>query len=112
MVDSPEAAGGKAAWEATPERREASLKERKAQMVLAARKYVYFLTHCLSLYLSSSLPRVSFPHDFCLGEVCGRYGKESSRASADHSVTTFDRRLLEQQQKAAAGSSSSGIKTD
>jgi len=30
--------GGKAAWEATPERREASLRERKAMMVLAARK--------------------------------------------------------------------------
>ncbi|OCB90708.1 hypothetical protein A7U60_g2070 [Sanghuangporus baumii] len=37
-IDSPEQAGGKASWEATPERREASLKERKAQMVLAARK--------------------------------------------------------------------------
>ncbi|KAI5117125.1 hypothetical protein M0805_007972 [Coniferiporia weirii] len=35
---APEDAGGKAAWEATPERREASLKERKAQMILAARK--------------------------------------------------------------------------
>ncbi|KAF8581459.1 hypothetical protein K439DRAFT_1662305 [Ramaria rubella] len=34
MVD----AGGKATWEDTPERREASLRERKAQMVLAARK--------------------------------------------------------------------------
>lgn len=39
-IDTPEQAGGKAAWEATPERREASLKERKAQMILAARKYV------------------------------------------------------------------------
>ncbi|KAL5504967.1 hypothetical protein ACEPAH_7630 [Sanghuangporus vaninii] len=37
-IDTPEQAGGKASWEATPERREASLKERKAQMVLAARK--------------------------------------------------------------------------
>ncbi|THH03708.1 hypothetical protein EW145_g6066 [Phellinidium pouzarii] len=35
---SPEDAGGKAAWEATRERREASLKERKAQMILAARQ--------------------------------------------------------------------------
>ncbi|KAF8549197.1 hypothetical protein OG21DRAFT_1421724 [Imleria badia] len=31
-------AGGKAKWEDTPEKREASLKERKAQMVLAARQ--------------------------------------------------------------------------
>ncbi|KIY52181.1 hypothetical protein FISHEDRAFT_35833 [Fistulina hepatica ATCC 64428] len=33
-------AGGKAKWENTPEEREASLKERKAQMILAARQYV------------------------------------------------------------------------
>ncbi|KAH0828633.1 hypothetical protein J3R83DRAFT_2977 [Lanmaoa asiatica] len=31
-------AGGKAKWEDTPEKREASLRERKAQMVLAARQ--------------------------------------------------------------------------
>ncbi|KIL61630.1 hypothetical protein M378DRAFT_80723 [Amanita muscaria Koide BX008] len=30
--------GGKAAWEASPEKREASLRERKAQMILAARQ--------------------------------------------------------------------------
>jgi len=30
--------GGKAAWEDTPEKREASLRERKAQMILAARQ--------------------------------------------------------------------------
>jgi coupling of ubiquitin conjugation to ER degradation protein 1 len=36
--DKPEEAGGKAAWEATAEKREASLQERKAKMVLAARK--------------------------------------------------------------------------
>ena len=30
--------GGKAAWEDTPEKREASLKERKAKMILAARQ--------------------------------------------------------------------------
>jgi len=35
----PEQAGGKAIWEATPEAREKSLQERKAQMVLAARRY-------------------------------------------------------------------------
>lgn len=40
IINTPEEAGGKAAWEATPEKREASLRERKAQMVLAARKYV------------------------------------------------------------------------
>jgi coupling of ubiquitin conjugation to ER degradation protein 1 len=35
---SEEEVGGKAAWEDTPEKREASLRERKAQMVLAARQ--------------------------------------------------------------------------
>ena len=33
-------AGGRAVWEDTAERREASLRERKAQMILAARQYV------------------------------------------------------------------------
>ena len=35
---APETAAGKAAWEDTPAKREASLRERKAQMVLAARQ--------------------------------------------------------------------------
>ncbi|KAI0746337.1 hypothetical protein C8Q80DRAFT_1105147 [Daedaleopsis nitida] len=35
---APEVAGGKAAWEDTAEKREASLRERKAQMILAARQ--------------------------------------------------------------------------
>ncbi|KAF8811097.1 hypothetical protein BYT27DRAFT_7184473 [Phlegmacium glaucopus] len=35
---SEEQVGGKATWEDTPEKREASLRERKAQMVLAARQ--------------------------------------------------------------------------
>ena len=38
--------GGKAVWEDSSEKREASLRERKAQMILAAREYVlvlYFL---------------------------------------------------------------------
>lgn len=35
---SPEDAGGKAKWEDTPEKREASLRERKAKMILAARE--------------------------------------------------------------------------
>jgi coupling of ubiquitin conjugation to ER degradation protein 1 len=40
-VDSDaEKAGGRATWEDTPEKREASLRERKAQMVLAARQCV------------------------------------------------------------------------
>jgi hypothetical protein len=47
-------AGGSAMWEDTAERREASLRERKAQMILAARQYVqssllahhYKLTAC------------------------------------------------------------------
>lgn len=34
--------GGKAVWEDSAEKREASLRERKAQMVLAARQYVFF----------------------------------------------------------------------
>ena len=33
--------GGKAAWEDAPEKREASLRERKAKMVLAARQFVF-----------------------------------------------------------------------
>lgn len=40
-------AGGRAVWEETAEKREASLRERKAQMILAARQYVpsSFLHH-------------------------------------------------------------------
>jgi hypothetical protein len=34
--------GGKAVWEDSPDKREASLRERKAQMILAARQYVVF----------------------------------------------------------------------
>jgi hypothetical protein len=34
--------GGKAVWEDSPERREASLRERKAKMILSARQYVLF----------------------------------------------------------------------
>ena len=45
---TPEAAGGKAVWESTPEKREASLRERKAQMILAARRCVFFL--CILLF--------------------------------------------------------------
>ncbi|KZT06630.1 uncharacterized protein LAESUDRAFT_749863 [Laetiporus sulphureus 93-53] len=37
-VTTPEEAGGKAVWEDSPEKREASLRERKARMVLAARQ--------------------------------------------------------------------------
>ncbi|TDL20539.1 hypothetical protein BD410DRAFT_366329 [Rickenella mellea] len=37
-IDEPQEAGGKAVWEDTPEKREASLQQRKAQMILAARK--------------------------------------------------------------------------
>lgn len=42
LVEEPETAdaGGKAKWEDSAEKREASLKERKAQMVLAARQCV------------------------------------------------------------------------
>ena len=38
-----ERVGGKAVWEESSEKREASLRERKAQMILAARQYVVFL---------------------------------------------------------------------
>ena len=38
MPTEPELAGGKAAWEVTSEAREKSLQERKAQMILAARR--------------------------------------------------------------------------
>ncbi|PPQ87071.1 hypothetical protein CVT25_000051 [Psilocybe cyanescens] len=37
-LDDPFKAGGKAVWEDTPEKREESLRKRKAQMVLAARQ--------------------------------------------------------------------------
>jgi hypothetical protein len=41
VASSPEQdAGGRAVWEDTAEKREASLRERKARMVLAARQYV------------------------------------------------------------------------
>lgn len=45
---APEMAGGKAKWEESAEKREASLRERKAQMILAARESVVFL---FSLFL-------------------------------------------------------------
>ncbi|EIN05481.1 hypothetical protein PUNSTDRAFT_74748 [Punctularia strigosozonata HHB-11173 SS5] len=38
VVQSPTDVAGKATWEDTPEKREASLRERKAQMILAARQ--------------------------------------------------------------------------
>lgn len=38
----PEEAGGKAVWETTAEKREASLQQRKTEMILAARKCVTF----------------------------------------------------------------------
>ncbi|GBE84146.1 predicted protein [Sparassis crispa] len=37
-LSAPEEAGGKSVWEDSPEKREASLRERKAQMILAARE--------------------------------------------------------------------------
>lgn len=45
--------GGKATWEDAPERREASLRERKAKMVLAARQSVscYFKLRSVSSLL-------------------------------------------------------------
>ncbi|KZT70699.1 hypothetical protein DAEQUDRAFT_744662 [Daedalea quercina L-15889] len=39
-VHTPEEAAGRAVWEDSAEKREASLRERKAQMILAARQYV------------------------------------------------------------------------
>ena len=41
-VRTPEEAAGRAVWEDSAEKREASLRERKAQMILAARQYVPF----------------------------------------------------------------------
>jgi coupling of ubiquitin conjugation to ER degradation protein 1 len=40
VPSSQQDAGGRAVWEDTAEKREASLRERKAQMILAARQYV------------------------------------------------------------------------
>ena len=34
--------GGKAVWEVSPEKREVSLRERKAKMILSARQCVFF----------------------------------------------------------------------
>jgi len=43
VAPSPEQdAGGRAVWEDTAEKREASLRERKARMILAARQYVLY----------------------------------------------------------------------
>ena len=36
--------GGKAVWEDSAEKREESLRERKAQMILAARQCVFFFS--------------------------------------------------------------------
>ena len=41
VPDEPEKAAGKGTWEDSKEKREASLRERKAQMILAARKSVF-----------------------------------------------------------------------
>ena len=46
--------GGKAVWEDSAEKREASLKERKAKMILAARQYVSS-SPAPSLFFFSSL---------------------------------------------------------
>jgi len=46
-VGASEEAGGKAVWEDTAEKREASLRERKAKMILAARQYVSLSLPCL-----------------------------------------------------------------
>lgn len=45
--------GGKAVWEDSAEKREASLKERKAKMILAARQYVLSSPAASLLFLSS-----------------------------------------------------------
>lgn len=42
--------GGKAVWEDSAEKREASLKERKAKMILAARQYVT----CLNAFMTGT----------------------------------------------------------
>ena len=53
---SPEAVGGKSVWQDTAEKREASLRERKAQMILAAREYVF------PPVLRARYPRSGVPH--------------------------------------------------
>jgi hypothetical protein len=53
--------GGKAVWEDSAEKREASLKERKAKMILAARQYVSS-SPAASLFFFSSLSHF-FGHD-------------------------------------------------
>jgi len=43
VVVAEDEIGGKAVWEDSAEKREASLRERKAQMILAARQCVFFI---------------------------------------------------------------------
>ncbi|TFK23994.1 hypothetical protein FA15DRAFT_743117 [Coprinopsis marcescibilis] len=53
-IIAEEEAGGKAQWEDSAEKREASLRERKAQMVLAARQYVLLLCPIILMNLFST----------------------------------------------------------
>jgi coupling of ubiquitin conjugation to ER degradation protein 1 len=57
VAPSPEQdAGGRAMWEDTAEKREASLRERKARMILAARQYVWWPFRYVSLQADGRLP--------------------------------------------------------
>jgi coupling of ubiquitin conjugation to ER degradation protein 1 len=57
VARSPEQdAGGRAMWEDTAEKREASLRERKARMILAARQYVWWPFCCVSPQADGRFP--------------------------------------------------------
>jgi hypothetical protein len=63
---SEDAAGGKAKWEDSAAKREASLKERKAQMVLAARQYVFRVSYSSSWCSSLRSDSTPFIDDYLL----------------------------------------------
>lgn len=59
-------ADAKAAWLDTAQKREASLKERKAAMILAARQCVFFIFWSYSLFFVSALCAFSLALSFVL----------------------------------------------
>ncbi|KAF8960628.1 hypothetical protein BDZ97DRAFT_1832837 [Flammula alnicola] len=83
--------GGKALWEDSAEKREASLKERKAQMILAARQYVSFSF----LHLSSPFVLLPMPDGRNLFSIF------ITGFHADQTFFVVYRRLLAQQQREA-----------
>jgi hypothetical protein len=83
--------GGKAVWEDSAEKREASLRERKAQMILAARQYVFF--SCFS-FTPTSLVDVIFS---CYSRIARHLFPISSPILTFH----YHRRLLAQKEAEA-----------